>query len=238
MSTTFESRAEAGTSGACRRILVWDAPVRVLHWLMVLCFAGAWLTAESERWRLVHVTLGYTMAGLVAFRLLWGLVGTRHARFASFVRGPRAVARYVGSILRGRPEHHAGHNPAGAVAIVALLGFAALVTFSGWATYNELGGRWLEEAHEAIATAMLAVIAVHVAGVALGCIVHRENLVASMVHGRKAASPAEGVRKTWRSVAAVMLAAVLWFWGSQLGGGAVPGPNPKHQGFAHHQHRE
>lgn len=238
MSTTFESRAEAGTPGAFRRILVWDAPVRVFHWLTVLCFAGAWLTAESERWRLVHVTLGYTMAGLVGFRLLWGVVGTRHARFASFVRGPRAIARYVGSILRGRPEHHTGHNPAGAVAIVALLGFAALVTFSGWATYNELGGHWLGETHEAIASAMLAVIGVHVAGVVLGSIVHRENLVASMVHGRKAASPAEGVRRAWRSVATVMLAAVLWFWGAQLAGGGALGPNPKHQGFAHHQHHE
>ena len=67
-------------------VLVWDAPVRVFHWLMVLSFAGAYLTAESERWRLLHVTLGYTLAGLIVFRLLWGLVGTRHARFSDFVR--------------------------------------------------------------------------------------------------------------------------------------------------------
>ena len=90
MNTTSASPADApdrrGTAG--RRVLVWDAPVRVFHWLMVLSFAGAYLTAESERWRLLHVTLGYTMAGLVVFRMLWGLVGTRHARFASFVRGP------------------------------------------------------------------------------------------------------------------------------------------------------
>ena len=83
MSATFASPAEAQTStGHERRILVWDAPVRLFHWLTVLSFAGAWLTAESERWRLLHVTLGYTLAGLVVFRLLWGLVGTRHARFA------------------------------------------------------------------------------------------------------------------------------------------------------------
>jgi cytochrome b len=235
VSTTFESPAEAGTRAVRRRVLVWDAPVRVFHWLMVLCFAGAWLTAESERWRLVHVTLGYTMAGLVAFRLLWGLVGTRHARFASFVRGPRAVARYMGSIVRGRPEHYAGHNPAGAVAIVALLALAALTTFSGWATYNEIGGHWLEETHEAIASAMLAVVGLHVAGVAFGSIVHRENLVGSMMHGRKAVAPAEGVRSAWRSVAAIVLASVLWFWGAQLAGGRVPDAEPKHPEFAHHQ---
>ena len=161
---------------------------------MVASFAGAWLTAESERWRLVHVTLGYTVAGLVVFRILWGLVGTRHARFSSFVQGPGAVARYLGSLLRGRPEHHAGHNPAGALAIVALLGLALAVVASGWATYNELFGGWLEEAHEALATGMLAVVGVHVAGVLLGSWLHRENLIGAMITGRKPVRPDEGIR--------------------------------------------
>ena len=85
MNATFASPAEPHAPQAgTRRVLVWDAPVRLFHWLTVLSFAGAYLTAESERWRLLHVTLGYTLAGLVVFRLLWGLVGTRHARFASF----------------------------------------------------------------------------------------------------------------------------------------------------------
>lgn len=224
MSTTYESRAESPSGGAARRTLVWDAPVRVFHWLMVLTFAGAWLSAESERWRLVHVTLGYTMAGLVAFRLAWGVFGTRHARFTAFVRGPRAAARYLLSILRGRPEHHAGHNPAGALAIVALLALAVLVPLSGWATYNEVGGHWLEEAHEAIASGMLALIAVHVAGVFVGSVVHRENLVASMVSGRKAVAPEEGIRRRWRPLAALMVAAVLGFWWIELGNApASPG---------------
>ena len=75
--------------------------MRVFHWLIVLCFAGAYLTAEHESWRLVHVTLGYTMAGLVVFRLLWGVVGTRYARFSNFVRGPRAVTAYIRGMLGG-----------------------------------------------------------------------------------------------------------------------------------------
>jgi cytochrome b len=211
VNATSASRAEA-SDGRARRILVWDAPVRVFHWLMVLCFAGAWLTAESEHWRLLHVTLGYPMAGLVAFRLLWGLLGTRHARFASFVRGPKAAARYVGALLRGRPEHHAGHNPAGALAIVALLALALVVTASGFATYSELGGDWLEELHEGAASVMLALVGVHVAGVLIGSWLHRENLVGAMVSGRKAGAPEEGIRSAWRSVAALMLAAVLGFW--------------------------
>jgi cytochrome b len=226
MNVTSASHAEAPASAAAaRRVLVWDAPVRVFHWLMVLSFAGAYLTAESERWRLAHVTLGYTMAGLVAFRILWGLVGTRHARFASFVRGPAAVARYLGSLVRGRPEHHSGHNPAGALAIVALVLLALAVSASGWATYQAIGGDWFEEAHEAAASLMLAVVGVHIAGVIVGSWLHRENLVHAMVSGRKAASPQDAIRSAWRSVAALMLVAVIGFWGLQWQGapaGAAP----------------
>lgn len=197
------------------RILVWDVPVRVFHWLMVVAFAGAWLTAESERWRLLHVTLGYTMAGLVAFRLLWGLFGTRHARFASFVRGPKAVARYVGAMLRGQPDHTVGHNPLGALAIVAMLALAALVTFSGWATYNEWFGEAFEELHEGVASAMLALVLVHVAGVLVSSLMHHENLVASMVNGTKLGAPQDAIRRAWTGVGALMLAAVLGFWAWQ-----------------------
>lgn len=214
-----EPGAAAGSPPA-RKVLIWDAPVRVFHWLMVFSFAGAYLTGDSERWRLVHVTLGYTMAGLVAFRMLWGFVGTRHARFASFVRGPAAVARYVRGLASGRSEPMAGHNPAGALAILALLGLTAVVAAAGWATYHDVGGHWLEELHEGAANAMLAVIGVHVAGVLLGSWLHRDNLVGAMVSGRKLARPEDAVRSAWRSVAALMLAAVLGFWASQWKTGA------------------
>ena len=192
--------------------LVWDWPVRVFHWLLVLCFAGAWLSAESEHWRLLHVTLGYTMAALVAFRVLWGLVGTRHARFSSFVRGPRAVLAYLRSLPGPKPEHHTGHNPAGALAIVGLLGLIAITAASGWATYSDLGGDWLEELHEIAANGLLLLVIVHVAGVVVGSLVHRENLVRSMLTGRKQVPAAEGIRRGWAPLAALMLAAVLGFW--------------------------
>jgi cytochrome b len=211
MNIASASRADA-QSAAPARVLVWDAPVRVFHWMMVLVFAGAWLTAESERWRLAHVTLGYTMAGLVVFRLLWGVFGTRHARFTQFVRGPAAVGGYLKSLLRGRPEHHAGHNPAGALAIVALLLLAVAVPATGWALFNDMGGEWLEDVHEGVANAMLALVAVHVAAVAISSWLHRENLVSAMVTGRKTAPREEAIRGAWRSVAALMLVAVLGFW--------------------------
>jgi cytochrome b len=193
-------------------VLVWDLPVRVFHTLLAFSFIGAYLTAESERWRLVHVTLGYTVAALVVFRMVWGLVGTRHARFGSFVRAPQAALRYLGSLVRGRPEHHVGHNPAGALAIVALLALAVAVTATGWANYNEIGGEWLGEVHEAAANLMLGVVVVHVVGVVVGSWVHRENLVRAMVTGRKQARPDEGIRSAWRSVGVLMLVAVLGFW--------------------------
>lgn len=220
-SDEVKTAAPAVASEPMADVLVWDAPVRVFHWLLALCFAGATLTAESEVWRLSHVVLGYTVGGLVVFRLLWGVVGTRHARFSAFVRGPRAVARYLGSMLRGRPEHHAGHNPAGAVAIVVLLVLAGVTVATGWANYQELGGDWLEKWHDGAANLMLAVVGVHLAGVLLGSWLHRENLVRSMFTGRKHGAPGEGITRAWVAVAVLLPVAMLafWWWQWQLAPG-------------------
>jgi len=207
---TADDSVAGGTQS--RKILVWDVPVRLFHWLIVLCFTGAYLTAESEQWRLLHVTLGYTMAGLVLFRIVWGLIGTRYARFAEFVRGPGAAMRYLGGLLRRRPEHYVGHNPAGALAIVALLLLALAVTGSGWALYNEISGDVLEEVHEFFANTMLALVFIHIAAVVLSSWLHHENLIGAMFSGRKTGTPEQGIRRAWRSVAVLMLAAVLGFW--------------------------
>lgn len=214
-------------------ILVWDLPVRVFHWLLALSFAGAYVTAESERWRLVHVTLGYTVGGLIVFRLLWGLIGTRHARFASFVRGPAAVLRYLRSLLSGQPEHHVGHNPAGALAIVALLALGAVLVFTGWSTYNEVGGDWLEELHEGVANTMLAVVLVHIAAVLLSSRLHHENLVRAMITGRKQGEPTESARRPWRVLGVLLLAAVLAFWVQQWRSAPAPGAGAQYNGQDH-----
>ena len=195
-----------------RKILVWDFPTRAFHWLLALSFAGAFLTAESERYRDVHVTLGYTMLGLVAFRLVWGLIGTRYARFWSFAFGPRSVLTYLKSLLTRSPQHYVGHNPAGSWAIYALLGLIVLAGASGWATYEDLGGHWMEEVHEAFSNLLLAVVALHIAGVAVSSLVHGENLVRSMVTGYKSGEPAAGVRYRHRAIGAALVAAVAVFW--------------------------
>ena len=202
-----------GAPAARGRILVWDAPVRVFHWLMVLCFATAWVTGDSDRWALLHITAGYTMGGLVVFRLVWGAAGTRYARFAAFVTGPGTVIAYVRDLLARRPQHHVGHNPAGALAIVALLALTAVVTATGWALQENLAGHWLEEFHEASAEIMLVVVGIHIAGVIVSSWLHRENLVRAMIPGRKAGVPDEGIPRSRRILAALLLIAVLAFWG-------------------------
>lgn len=224
MNAISASHANAAPARpATHRILVWDVPVRVFHWLMVASFAGAYLTAESERWRLLHVTLGYTMAGLVGFRIFWGLVGSRYARFSSFLRGPQAVARYLKSLVHGKPEHHTGHNPAGALAILAMLLLTLAVTASGWAVYSDVAGKWLEEAHEVAANVMLTVIGVHIVAVLVSSWLHRENMVGSMISGRKPGRPEEAVGRAWTSVALLMLAAVVSFWWLQWQSAPVAG---------------
>lgn len=197
------------------KMLVWDAPVRVFHWLMVLSFAGAYLTAESEKWRLVHVSLGYTMGGLVAFRLVWGVMGTRYARFANFVAGPAAIVRYVRSMFSAHPEHHVGHNPVGALAIVLLLLLSVAIVASGYVIYNDLGGHLFEELHELAANAMLLVVGIHIAGVVVASWLHRENLVRAMVTGKKAFTPNQGIQSAWWLVALLIVLGVLMFWYSQ-----------------------
>lgn len=205
------------------RILVWDLPVRLFHWLLALSFAGAWLTAESERYRDVHVMLGYTLLGLIAFRLIWGLTGTRYARFAQFVRSPAAAVRYLKSLLSSQPEHHVGHNPAGAIAILLLLALGIATGVSGWLTYNELGGEWLEEGHELFAGLMLGLVGIHVAGVIVGSLAHRENLARAMVTGYKQGEPAEGIRKKRLVPALLLLSLLAGFWGFWSNGKIDPG---------------
>lgn len=208
MNTPSASPAETP-----RRVLVWDAPVRLFHWLMVACFAGAWLTAESERFRLLHVTLGLTMVGLVVFRLHWGVVGTKHARFASFVRSPAAAWQHLKAMAAGRHEGGAGHNPAGALAIVAMLALTLAVGASGWLAYagNDLAG----EMHEGVATGLLALVGLHLAGVALASWLGRRNLVKPMLTGRTEARAEDGIRSARGGIAALLLTAVLGFWAWQ-----------------------
>ena len=169
------------------RILVWDCPTRVFHWSLAFTFIGAYLTAECERYRDIHVALGYVMLGLIGFRLLWGFVGTHYARFAQFMVRPVEVVAYLRGLLQGKPAHYVGHNPAGAVAIVLLLLLGLLISVSGVVLYQEWGDEDLwEELHEIAANFMLGIVFIHIAGVVISSRLHRENLVRAMLTGYKA----------------------------------------------------
>ena len=197
-----------------QKILVWDWPVRLGHWLMVGGFILAWLTSESETFRLLHVISGATVLAVATFRLPWGFIGSRYARFVDFVRGPRAVKNYAAGLLKLEPAHHVGHNPAGGWAIVLLLGLGILTGLSGWANYNDIGGGFLEELHEGLAVTMLTVVFIHVAGVLSGSLMHGENLVRAMLNGRKQGMPGEAIRSARPLAGAVLLAwvAVAGWW--------------------------
>jgi len=190
-----------------QKILVWDWPVRLGHWLMVGGFILAWLTSESETWRLVHAFSGSVVIAVALFRLPWGFIGSRYARFVEFVRGPGSVIDYLRSLIRLEPDHHTGHNPAGGWAIMLLLALGIATGVVGWAMYNELGGEWLEDLHEGLAVAMLTVVFIHVAGVISGSLLHGENLVRAMITGHKQGSPEEAIPSA-RPLAAIFL--LVW----------------------------
>jgi cytochrome b len=196
------------------RILVWDIPTRVFHWSLALSFAGAFLTGDSELWRDIHVLLGYTVLGLIAFRLVWGFVGTRYARFAEFVRGPAVAIRHLAQLASGHAWHPVGHNPSGAVAILLLLLLGIASGISGWAVYEEIGGDWLEELHELTSNAMLAVVFLHIAGVLAVSYLQRENLVVAMITGRKLGKTRQAISSSHPLIALLLLTALIgsWIW--------------------------
>jgi len=116
-------------AGAPREVRVWDPLVRLFHWSLVASFAIAWISGDDGED--VHEIAGYVVLGLVAFRIVWGFAGTRHARFSDFVRGPGTVARYLASLLTAHPIHYLGHNPAGGWMVVALLAVNLALCVSG-----------------------------------------------------------------------------------------------------------
>ncbi len=196
-------------------ILVWDIPTRLFHWLLALSFVGAFVTAESERTRDLHLLFGYTLLGLIGFRLVWGLIGTRYARFRSFLFSPVAVRDYLVSLLTRHPKHYLGHNPAGSLAVFLMLGLGLLAGITGWAAYNDTsGGEWLEELHEGMANAMLVVVFVHIAGVVVSSLLHRENLVRAILTGHKQGEPEQGIRyrHAWLGAVLLVIVAAFWYW--------------------------
>lgn len=175
---------------------MWDLPVRLTHWLLVICVAGSWLTQQAGiEWFAWHRRLGYTSLVLVVFRIAWGFLGTRHARFATFVAGPRAIVAYLRGAAR---DETVGHNPLGALGVVAMLALLLLQAATGLFANDEIATAgpfygWVSQEtsnritalHHANFDWLLALIALHVGAVAWHVRVRRSPLVRAMITGCK-----------------------------------------------------
>ena len=208
-----------GATGKVREvIMVWDMPVRVFHWLLVICFAGAWLSAESERWAMIHYAFGYTACLLVLIRLVWGLIGTRYARFSQFLKSPKAVLEHFMAMLRGHPHHDVGHNPAGGLVMFALMLLILVIGLTGYLSVKEFLGNFVSEAHEAVASLVLGLVIVHIIAAVGMSVIERQNLVRSMVTGKKKGMPEQGIRYPQYLIGALIFLGALYFFYLTLSG--------------------
>jgi cytochrome b len=166
---------------------VWDIFVRVFHWGLAASFVVAWATGDD--WKALHLWAGYAAAALIAMRLVWGVIGTPHARFNDFVKSPLVVARYLKDVVTGREARYLGHNPAGGAMILALLATLIGVCVSGWLLTTDTfwGSEMMEDLHETLANLALVLVGLHIAGVVWASLRHHENLVRAMVTGQKRA---------------------------------------------------
>jgi cytochrome b len=207
------------------RVRVWDVPVRFVHWSMVLLFALSWWTAETGRMEW-HQYSGFTMLALLVFRIYWGFVGSSTARFTQFVRGPRTLVGY----LKGRWAQVPGHNPLGALSVLALLMLLLAQVVLGLFAVDVDGiesgplsiyvsfdaGRVAAEWHETVFEVLQWLIALHIVAVLFYVLFRKENLVGAMLHGKRELpgeqhAPVTSVRR-WRVVVGLLLACALTWW--------------------------
>jgi cytochrome b len=202
MTTTHDSlllTRRAATPPATK-ILIWDLPVRLFHWLVVICVGAALITGYllPVTWLNLHVIAGSVMAGLVLWRIIWGFTGSTYSRFRSFTCTPQQIADHIVEVKTGVVKRDAGHNPLGSLMVIALLAAMTLMTLSGFAI---LGGQFkqgplksvlsyaealpLRNLHEVVAAVILGLIAAHLAGVIFESWRSGENLARAMVTGKK-----------------------------------------------------
>ncbi|MDH5368821.1 MAG: cytochrome b/b6 domain-containing protein [Gammaproteobacteria bacterium] len=180
-------------------VKVWDPFVRIFHWTLVLSFFISYITEED--FLTIHTFAGYTILTLIILRVIWGLIGTRHARFSDFTYSSQTIKEFIKDTLYLRAKRYLGHNPAGGAMIILMLISLSVTTLTGIAVYgieeqagplsmfytqkDSLWGDIFEEIHEFFANFTLLLVFIHVAGVIVESIIHKENLVKSMIDGKK-----------------------------------------------------
>jgi len=207
------------------RALVWDLPVRIMHWTLVMAVAGAWATQELEGdWFKYHVWCGYVVLCVAATRVVWGFVGTRHARFAAFVRGPGAILGYARGLLQGRATRHAGHNPLGALMVLALLAMLLAQAVTGLFSNDQIMSTGplfgyvtsatsdrLTTIHKQLFDLLLVAVCLHVIAALVYLFVKHDNLILPMITGHKPAElvpPEERISTSRTWLAALVLGAL------------------------------
>lgn len=201
-------------------VRVYDLPTRVFHWCFAALFVAAYAIAnlvddESPRFAW-HMLAGMTLGVAALARLIWGLVGTRHARLSDLTLSPRQLAGYLKSVVSGGGRRWAGHNPASSWAALSMLLLTLALGASGLAMAGGVAPDWVEEAHELMANLFLAVVLLHLAGLVVHVLKHRDALPLSMLTGRKRDLPAGTPGVPARGIAAVLMLAVLAGTGAQL----------------------
>jgi cytochrome b len=220
-----------------KRVVVWDAPIRVFHWTLVAAFAACWLTFSDNRFLHIHVFAGYLVLGLVVFRVAWGFAGTRYARFADFLRGWDAFRDYLAGLKARDPERFMGHNPVAGWAVMFLMGMCLLITLSGVVVLGVEEGHgplaaWMRpaaaepwrEAHEVLAWVALAFVPLHLAGVFVEGRVLGESLLGAMIHGHKWQAPGAVGVPAQRRVAAVLVGLAAMGGAAFFSGAVTAGP--------------
>ena len=178
--------------------IIWDLPTRIFHWLLVISFSVAWISYDDNRFLFVHVYGGYVFTSLLLFRLVWGIIGTHYARFHTFAYDYTSVMSYLKSLLTGSAMRHIGHNPIGGWAIFLMLtlgllaGITGLLVLGGEEGHGPLRhlvsydiGINAREFHEAIAWTLLSITAIHLVGVVVESVIHKDNLIWAMFTGKK-----------------------------------------------------
>ncbi|MCK6475724.1 MAG: cytochrome b/b6 domain-containing protein [Phycisphaerales bacterium] len=197
--------------------LIWDIPTRLFHWLFAVGFLAAAaisLTVDGEGPLFAyHAIIGLALAALLVLRLAWGLVGSRYARLGELVFGPGRLVEYAKGVLIGGGKRYVGHNPGSAYAIVAMFVLLGALAVTG--VMLGTGNEGVKEVHEFCAYAMLAVVAVHILGVIVHSARHRENITASMIHGRKHAEPGDGIPSS-HAIAGALLLLITGVWTLEL----------------------
>lgn len=180
-------------------VKVWDPFVRIFHWVLVLSFFIAYITEED--FLTIHSFAGYTVLTLLVLRIVWGIIGTRHARFSDFTYSLQAIKDFIKDTVYLRAKRYLGHNPAGGAMILLMIVSLLITTLTGVAVYGleeqagplaswftqkeSFWGEFFEEVHEFFANFTLLLVFVHVAGVIVESFIHKENLVKSMIDGEK-----------------------------------------------------